>query len=129
MKRLQVRVQLSQSVQCGLQRYVYASVSLTVSIIGHSQFCPLTFSQWALIELCRKPEKQQKLRDELSQFSGTDPSFDQLSTGLPYLDAVVQEVLRLHPPVTETTRIVRRLIFTPFFGADPPPCEDVGCRR
>ena len=99
------------------------SVSLTVSIVSDSQFHLFTFSQWALIELCRKPEKQQKLRDELSQFVGTDPSFDQLSTGLPYLDAVVQEVLRLHPPVTETTRIVRCLSFICPVGADLLSCH------
>jgi cytochrome P450 len=66
-------------------------------------------TQWALIELCRKPEKQQKLREELAQFVGSDPTFDQLSTGLPYLDAISQEVLRLHPPVHETTRVVRMI--------------------
>ncbi|KAF8812724.1 cytochrome P450 [Phlegmacium glaucopus] len=69
---------------------------------------------WALIELCRKPEKQQKLRQELLQFVGTDPTLDQLSTGLPYLDAVVQEVLRLHPPVSETTRIAAEDDIMPF---------------
>ncbi|KAF9040790.1 cytochrome P450 [Panaeolus papilionaceus] len=62
---------------------------------------------WALIELSRKPEKQQRLRDELAEYSGTDPTFDQLSTGLPFLDAIAQEVLRLHPPVSETTRILQ----------------------
>jgi len=60
---------------------------------------------WSLIELSRKPEMQQKLRDELSEFSGTDPTWDELASGLPYLDAVVHEVLRLHPPVTDTTRV------------------------
>ncbi|CAA7269644.1 unnamed protein product [Cyclocybe aegerita] len=69
---------------------------------------------WALIELARKPEKQQKLRDELSQFVGGDPTFDQLSTSLPYLDAVAQEVLRLHPPVRDTTRVAAEDDVIPF---------------
>lgn len=60
---------------------------------------------WALIELSRNVEKQQKLRDELSQFSGTDPTWEQLATGLPYLDSVVHETLRLHPAVPATLRI------------------------
>ncbi|PCH41707.1 cytochrome P450 [Wolfiporia cocos MD-104 SS10] len=59
---------------------------------------------WCLIELCTKPEIQTKLREELSQFSGSDPTWDQLTHQLPYLDAVVHETLRLHPPVRETTR-------------------------
>ncbi|KAJ7124501.1 cytochrome P450 [Mycena epipterygia] len=59
---------------------------------------------WALIELAKKPEKQAKLREELAQFGATDPTWDQLVSALPYLDSVVLEILRLHPPVGETTR-------------------------
>ncbi|KAL4261921.1 Cytochrome P450 superfamily protein [Pleurotus pulmonarius] len=60
---------------------------------------------WALIELCRFPEKQQKLRDELlSEFRSSDPTWDQLMTAIPYLDAVVHETLRMHPPIVMTTR-------------------------
>ncbi|KAH9483305.1 Cytochrome P450 monooxygenase 215 [Psilocybe cubensis] len=69
---------------------------------------------WALIELSRQPQKQEMLREELSQYINEDPTFDQLSTGLPYLDAVVQEILRLHPPVSETTRIAAEDDIMPF---------------
>ncbi|KAJ7336934.1 cytochrome P450 [Mycena albidolilacea] len=58
---------------------------------------------WALIELARKPEKQAKLRQELADF-GADPTWDNLNSSLPYLDSVVLETLRLHPPVADTTR-------------------------
>jgi cytochrome P450 len=58
-----------------------------------------------LIELARKPEKQAKLRQELADF-GADPTWDNLNSSLPYLDSVVLETLRLHPPVAETTRQV-----------------------
>ena len=54
---------------------------------------------------------QRKLREELlSEFAGSDPTWDQLnsSTTLPYLDAFVHDVLRLHPPLPETERIVSR---------------------
>ncbi|KAG6876262.1 hypothetical protein C0993_004630 [Termitomyces sp. T159_Od127] len=60
---------------------------------------------WALIELARKPEKQQKLREELSRFSTADPTWEQLVSELPYLDSIVHEVLRLHPPVTVTNAV------------------------
>ncbi|KIL67314.1 hypothetical protein M378DRAFT_300977 [Amanita muscaria Koide BX008] len=62
---------------------------------------------WALVELARHPEKQDKLRRELLQFSGSDPTWDQVVTGTacPYLDAVVHESLRLHPPVESLDRI------------------------
>ncbi|KAJ6459949.1 cytochrome P450 [Mycena sanguinolenta] len=59
---------------------------------------------WALIELAKQPDKQSKLREELVKFGPMDPTWDQLVSGLPYLDSVVLEILRLHPPVTETTR-------------------------
>jgi cytochrome P450 len=59
---------------------------------------------WALIELSRNPDIQIKLRNELLKH-GSDPTYDQLGNGLPYLDAVVHEILRLHAPVRETTRM------------------------
>ncbi|KAJ7066474.1 cytochrome P450 [Mycena amicta] len=60
---------------------------------------------WALIELARQPQMQGKLREELDQFGSSDPTWDQLVSGLPYLDAVVLETLRMHPPLAGTTRI------------------------
>ncbi|KIM68469.1 hypothetical protein SCLCIDRAFT_1209280 [Scleroderma citrinum Foug A] len=59
---------------------------------------------WALIELARNPSIQSKLREELLAF-GVDPTYDQLKSTLPYLDGVVHETLRLHPPLTEFTRV------------------------
>jgi len=61
--------------------------------------------QWALIELSQHPDVQTKLREELLAF-GPDPTYDQLKANLPYLDAVVHEVLRIHPSIPEFTRMV-----------------------
>ncbi|KAF5363712.1 hypothetical protein D9756_001123 [Leucocoprinus leucothites] len=70
---------------------------------------------WALIELSRRLDKQEKLRHELvSTLAGADPSWEQITSGLPYLDAVVHEVLRLHPPVSETTRVAAEDDVMPF---------------
>ncbi|KZT22679.1 cytochrome P450 [Neolentinus lepideus HHB14362 ss-1] len=61
---------------------------------------------WILIELSRYPDKQAKLREELlSTFPASDPIWDQLNNDLPYLDAVVHEILRLRPPLDETWRV------------------------
>ena len=62
--------------------------------------------QWALIELSRQPAKQEKLREELSRFASRDPTYDELTNSLPYLDSVMREVLRLHPPVPNISREV-----------------------
>ncbi|KAJ6607569.1 cytochrome P450 [Mycena sp. CBHHK59/15] len=62
-------------------------------------------SLWALVELSMRPEKQDRLRAELSSFTTTDPSYDDLTKGLPYLDAIVRETLRLHPVLSESTRV------------------------
>ncbi|KAF9233342.1 cytochrome P450 [Melanogaster broomeanus] len=59
---------------------------------------------WSLLELAQNPAVQTRLREELLAFGG-DPTYDQLSSSLPYLDAVVHETLRVHPPVQELTRI------------------------
>ncbi|XP_006457595.1 hypothetical protein AGABI2DRAFT_123448 [Agaricus bisporus var. bisporus H97] len=69
---------------------------------------------WALIELSRAIEKQDKLRIEIAGLGGTDPTWEQLTSGLPYLNAVVHEVLRLHPPVGETTRVATEDDIIPF---------------
>ncbi|KAF7291763.1 hypothetical protein HMN09_01235900 [Mycena chlorophos] len=60
---------------------------------------------WALIELCRNLQLQEKLRAELRAFGPQDPTWDQLTgTALPFLDGVVLETLRLHPALPDTTR-------------------------
>ncbi|KAF9032821.1 cytochrome P450 [Hymenopellis radicata] len=70
--------------------------------------------RWCLIELCRQQELQDRLREELSQFSTSDPTYEQLNTGLPYLDAIVHETLRTHPPVEESPRVAAEDDFIPL---------------
>ncbi|KAJ4336831.1 hypothetical protein N0V95_008497 [Ascochyta clinopodiicola] len=64
---------------------------------------------WAVYCLCKHPETQQRLREELrSQLPAlSDPSNSISSTDidrLPYLNAVLQETMRLFPPVPLTMR-------------------------
>ncbi|KAI6023312.1 cytochrome P450 [Pisolithus marmoratus] len=59
---------------------------------------------WALLELARNPDIQSKLRQELLAF-GEEPTYDQQQHSLPYLDAVVHEALRVHPPATDLVRV------------------------
>ncbi|KAF8867432.1 hypothetical protein CPB85DRAFT_1246863, partial [Mucidula mucida] len=50
------------------------------------------------------------LWEELSQFSLPDPTYEQLTSALPYLDAVVHETLHTHPPIEERARVVRPFV-------------------
>ncbi len=85
-------------------------VSLTVRellpIIHPMELIDPPLLSGALIELCKDTDIQNKLRTELVQFGNTDPTWEQLNSSLPYLDAVVHETLRMHPPVFESVRVV-----------------------
>lgn len=66
----------------------------------------ITYLQWVLIELARNPAVQDKLRAEIANHSAQDPTYDELTNSLPYLDAVTCETLRLHPPGGQVFREV-----------------------
>ena len=62
---------------------------------------------WALYALSQNKEAQTKLREEMYNISTDNPTMDDLN-GLPYMDSVVRETLRLHPPVSSTLREARK---------------------
>ncbi|KAJ9563658.1 hypothetical protein OSB04_008818 [Centaurea solstitialis] len=57
--------------------------------------------EWAMAELIQSPEKMSKARSELEEVIGKEDRTFQESdiSRLPYLQAVVKETLRMHPPV------------------------------
>ncbi len=58
---------------------------------------------WAIYHLHTHPEKLQRLHQELQDAGAVPP---EVLAGLPYLKAVVQETLRMHPIVTEVVRLL-----------------------
>ena len=63
---------------------------------------------WALFALSsQNPDAQTKLRNELLTVLNDNPTMDELNA-LPYLDAVVRETLRLHAPVSMTSRVAMK---------------------
>ena len=62
---------------------------------------------WALYALTQNKHVQTKLRQELSNISTDNPTMDDLN-GMPYLDAVVRETLRLYPPLPAILRSAKK---------------------
>jgi hypothetical protein len=57
--------------------------------------------------MTKAPEIQMKLQEELLSVDAETLSMDELMA-LPYLDAVVRETLRVHPPVPNSVRIAMK---------------------
>ncbi|KIY66077.1 cytochrome P450 [Cylindrobasidium torrendii FP15055 ss-10] len=77
----------------------------TFFVAGHETTA--TTMAWTFFALTQHPDIQRKLREELLSLGTEDPSLDELNS-LPYLDAVVREVLRLHSPVPFTLRVATK---------------------
>ncbi|PNY28721.1 cytochrome P450 [Tolypocladium capitatum] len=83
--------------------------ALQVFSLGHEPSTVLLF--WAIYELSLHPEVIEKLRHEIreNRRDNGDLDFDSIRT-MPYLDAVMTEILRLHAPISSTSRQVTRPI-------------------
>ncbi|KAH7910527.1 cytochrome P450, partial [Hygrophoropsis aurantiaca] len=77
----------------------------TFLVTGHETTS--TAMTWTLFALTQHPEVQAKLRQELLTVESETPSMDEL-LALPYLDGVVREALRVHPPVPGTIRVAMK---------------------
>lgn len=80
------------------REHIHAEL-ITFLFAGH-ETTALTLT-WAVYHLLRHPEVLAKLHEELDELDDNSPA--QLAAA-PYLKAVVQETLRVHPIVTETLR-------------------------
>ncbi|PVH47644.1 hypothetical protein PAHAL_4G106200 [Panicum hallii] len=56
-------------------------------------------TEWAMYELAKKPEKQDRLYQEIREVCGNETVTEEHLPRLPYLNAVFQETLRRHSPV------------------------------
>nr|XP_017222434.1 PREDICTED: cytochrome P450 76A1-like isoform X1 [Daucus carota subsp. sativus] len=58
-------------------------------------------TEWAMTELLQNPEQMKKIKAELARVVGADKKLQESNIDdLHYLQAVVKETLRLHPPAT-----------------------------
>ncbi|MBA0843730.1 hypothetical protein Goarm_000892, partial [Gossypium armourianum] len=61
--------------------------------------------EWALAELINNPETLRKAQQELDQVVGTSRLVQEFDTQrLPYLQAIIKESFRLHPPIPMISR-------------------------
>lgn len=59
-----------------------------------------TVIEWAMAELLRQPEAMRKVKEELIEVVGDNRNVEESDIEkLPYLQVVVKETLRLHPPL------------------------------
>ncbi|KAL3443688.1 cytochrome P450 [Aspergillus insuetus] len=80
-----------------------ARFNIVGGVQGFRQVIP-----WVILELCRHPDLYQRVHEELKELfpsgEASNISFENFQTRTPCLDAVINEVLRLYPPVHLTAR-------------------------
>nr|AAT91065.1 ent-kaurene oxidase KO4 [Oryza sativa Japonica Group] len=59
----------------------------------------LVTTEWAMYELAKNPDKQERLYQEIREVCGDEAVTEEHLPWLPYLNAVFQETLRRHSPV------------------------------
>ncbi|XP_028768426.1 cytochrome P450 77A3 [Neltuma alba] len=110
-------------------------VSLCSEFLNGGTDTTATAVEWGIARLIANPQIQQKLFDEITHTVGSKKVDEKDVEKMPYLQAVVKEILRKHPPtfftlthaVTEPTTLAgydipidaNIEIFTPAIGEDP----------
>ncbi|CAG8364681.1 unnamed protein product [Penicillium salamii] len=83
-------------------------VDQSMTFLGAGHETTATALQWAIYALCKHPDVQSKLRDEirsdLPSINDDTPMSAAAIDNLPYLNAVCNEVLRYYPSVPTTAR-------------------------
>lgn len=83
---------------------------------------------WALYALSTHPDVQTKLRNELFTIQSDNPTMDELNS-LSYLDSVMRETLRMHPPTIEAARVAVKNdvvpLGTPFVDKKGKVCDSI----
>lgn len=91
---------LSQYRESGAEFERYEIKALFMDIFVAGSDTSSTTIEWAMAELLHNPKAMAKARSELAETIGKGKQVEESDiVNLPYLQAVVKETLRLHPPV------------------------------
>ncbi|TRM68995.1 cytochrome P450 [Schizophyllum amplum] len=78
------------------------------TIIGAGHETTTNTLAWGLYELAGQPELQTRLRAEIRESCGAGDLSSTVLDGMPYLNAVVKEILRFHPVIYHINREATR---------------------
>ncbi|EEA27853.1 hypothetical protein TMatcc_003846 [Talaromyces marneffei ATCC 18224] len=81
----------------------FASEFTNLNLFGGHHSIGLNVT-WSLIELDNNPECLKKLMAEIDSVDTND--FNSVNSKMPYLDAIIMEINRLHPTVHATLRVI-----------------------
>ncbi|CAO1639420.1 unnamed protein product [Sympodiomycopsis kandeliae] len=93
--------------------------SIMIALLMAGQHTSSATSAWALLRLASKPELIQELYDEQVKVYGdgnggfTPLNYETSKSSLPFMDAVIRETLRMHPPLHSLMRRVKRDLVVP----------------
>ncbi|KAL9641998.1 hypothetical protein ABK040_004054 [Willaertia magna] len=103
---LSLMVYSNELVEDKLTNEEIKSDALIFILAGHET--TTTTLQWLMFELCRHPEIQEKMREEINKVlpNKEKPKIEHFSQ-LHYVNQVIKETLRLHPPVGGVGKIAK----------------------
>ncbi|XP_043687330.1 flavonoid 3',5'-hydroxylase 2-like [Telopea speciosissima] len=97
---LQILLELKQQGDGKTSLNMMQVKALLMDIVLGGTDTSATTLEWAMAEMMQHPEVMRKAREELDQVVGTSKMVEEsYLSKLPYLNAVVKETLRLHPPI------------------------------
>ncbi|XP_042516784.1 flavonoid 3'-monooxygenase-like isoform X2 [Macadamia integrifolia] len=97
---LQILLELKQQGDDKKSLKMIQVKALLLDIVLGGTDTSATTLEWALAEMMQHPEVMRKAQEELAQVFGTSNMVEESNLpNLPYLNAVVKETLRLHPPI------------------------------
>nr|AJD25181.1 cytochrome P450 CYP76AH1 [Salvia miltiorrhiza] len=94
---LEIVVDIIQANEFKLKTHHFTHLMLDLFVGGSDT--NTTSIEWAMSELVMNPDKMARLKAELKSVAGDEKIVDESAMPkLPYLQAVIKEVMRIHPP-------------------------------